>query len=163
MILAMFAIAAPALTGCLESKGNLSAETREVPSPLDQYLPVSLKVHSFTRIGEFETGNYGLEAYIQAIDSWGEPTKAFGDFRFELYEFRPFHQEKKGRQIEMWQVHVEQVTENRNYWHHHTRSYQFLLGMSRRIPVHQKLILRVIFNNPFSERMILEEMIAHGR
>jgi len=147
--------------GCLPTK-KVATGKQDVLPPLDEYLPVTLKVHSFTRIGDFEGEDFGIEAYIQAIDSWGEPTKAFGNFRFELYEFQSFETEKKGNMLDKWEVYISQAEDNRSFWHHHTRSYHFMLRTGQRIPIGTKVILRMIFDSPFSDRIITEKTFHSG-
>lgn len=149
--------------GCVRSKGGISAEKPPVPPPLGQYLPRALKIHSFTQLGNLEDRGFGVEAYAQAIDAWGEPTKAFGNFRFELYEFRRFHHERKGKPVETWDIHIGRPKENRSFWDHHTRSYRFMLGMKRTIAPGRKMVLKVTYADPFVERLSTEAAIVSGR
>ena len=154
-------IAALVTSGCIPlGQGGVSSGGT-VPPPLEQYLPSSLKIHSFTEMRELKNGRFGIDAYIQAVDPWGEPTKAFGNFRMELYEFRKFHHEKKGKPVEAWPpVQISKPGRNQEYWDHHTRSYHFRLGMVNRIPPGRRMVLQVSYQGQFTERLIVENVIV---
>ena len=161
MVIIPICIVMVMVTGCVpEPQGNLAVSTGEIPKPLEQYLPESLKIHPFTKMGELKDGKYGIDAHIQAIDPWGEPTKAFGNFRIELYQFRKFHHEKKGKMVEAWDVRLGSAGENRKRWDHHTRSYHFMLGMMNRLTPGRRMILTISYQDNFTERLTVENTIT---
>ena len=159
----LFAAAlAAGIVGC-RPKGWRGTEPREeVPPPINLLLPRTLDIHPFTQTGTFEEGGSGVHARIQARDAYGDPTKAFGDFRFELYEFRTHHQDHKGARLAQWEVKLSQPEQNLTHWDRHTRSYEFKLGWNQRLPTGRRVILVAVFTSRFTPRISAEREIIAG-
>ncbi len=134
----------------------------EIPPPINLLLPKTMDIHPFTQTGTFDKGGSGLHARIQARDAYGDPTKAFGDFRFELYEFRPLHQNHKGARLGRWEVKLSQPEQNMKHWDRLTRSYKFKLRWDQRLPTGRRVILVAVFTSRFTPRITAEREIIAG-
>jgi len=136
----------------------------EIPEPINYLLPKGISVHSFTRTRTFdEKGNLrGIEVTIKALDAFETETRAFGDFTFELYTYRENHPDPKGPRIAVWEVPLMDADTNFRHWDRTARVYRFRLQWNRPIPVGQRLILEVVLNSPFTERLFAPpyELIA---
>jgi len=91
------------LNGCdwVRWSGGRSSDVTEhvdIPAPINALLPQKIEVHPFTRIGLLsQRGDiHGIDLCVRAVDSYGDATKAFGKFRFELYQFKPASPDPKG-------------------------------------------------------------------
>ncbi|GAG07820.1 unnamed protein product, partial [marine sediment metagenome] len=135
---------------------------QEIPAPINLLLPKTIVVHPFTQTNIFEQGSFGLHVRVQAKDYYGDPTKAFGDFRFELYEFRRQHQGKKGKKITQWEVGISRPKANLLHWDRHTRSYEFKLSIDRPVREGAHMMLVVVFTSRFTSRLVGEREIIAG-
>ena len=151
------------LTGCdIRTKGYDTSTAEEIPSPINLLLPQKIVVHPFTQTNTFEQGEYGLHVRVQAKDPYGDTTKAFGDFRFELYEFRGQHHGKRGKKITQWEVSISRPKANLLHWDRHTRSYEFKLLIGKPIQEGTRLVLVVVFTSRFTPRLVAEREIIAG-
>jgi len=166
------ALAGAGLPGCrnveLPSWASKPPEPSEgsvkVPYPVNLLLPKTISIHPFTGTRSFdETGGIkGIDVRIEAKDAYGDANKAFGTFRFELYEFRPQNPDPKGRLVMTWEEDLTQPEKNLLHWNVH-RTYEFKLLWRRPIPVGQKFVLRAVFSSPFTERLIDERVFVSGQ
>lgn len=143
------------------SRSDMDAAT-PVPPPLDLLLPKTLEIHSFTQTETFEQKQGGVRARVKARDAYGDGTKAFGRFRFAVYQYVPQRQDKRGSKLADWEIDVSQPEQNLVYWDRHTGSYEFKLGWDQRVPAGTKLILEAIFQSEFTPRLIAERDIVAG-
>ncbi len=137
----------------------------EVPEPIDLLLPQEVRLHPFTGTRMFDAagGVSGIDVRVEAIDAYGDASKAFGEFRFELYTFdasRPGH---RGRQMDVWTVSVDDPKDNRAHWNSISHTYQFKLSWRTPIPVGQKFVLRAIFQSRFTDRLFDEREFVSGQ
>jgi hypothetical protein len=141
--------------------GDMDASTA-VPPPIDLLLPKTLEIHSFTQTETFESRQGGIRARVKARDSYGDGTKAFGRFRFALYQCLPQKQNKRGVKLADWEIDVSQPEQNLVYWDRHTGAYEFKLGWDQRIQAGQRLILEAVFQSEFTPRLTAEREIIVG-
>ena len=85
---------------------------QEVPKPIDELLPKKIIIHGWTGTRDFAEhgGIAGLDVRVQAKDGFGDHTKAFGNFRFELYHYTG-GADNKGDRIAVWNQDVLEVTD----------------------------------------------------
>jgi len=165
--------AAAIIAGC--DKGRWPPQTKlrpaeqpegsvKVPHPIDLLLPKSIRIHSFTGTRTFDEagGVKGIDVRVELKDAYGEANKAFGTFRFELYEFRPNNPDPKGRLITTWEENLLEPERNVLHWNIH-RTYEFKLVWEHPIPVGRKFVLRVIFSSPFTKRLFDERVFISGQ
>jgi hypothetical protein len=148
--------------GCqLQPKGDTQPDPLgDIPSPINLLLPRTLEVHPFTQTSAFSSGDTGIHARVQARDAYGDPTKAFGDFRFELYEFRPHAATPRGQRLATWEVSLTNPEQNITHWDRHTASYEFKLGGIPHLPAGRKLVFVAVYTSPYSPRITAERELV---
>jgi len=163
-------LVAAAAGGCgagdwsLRTKAPAVSEPQAVPGPIDLLLPKSIKVHPFTgRTFDEAGGVSGIDVRIQAIDHYGDPTKAFGNFRFEIYQFLPNHLDPKGKRLATWDESLLDPKKNLLHWEKMTQMYDFKLQWDEPIPVGRRLVLLVTFDSPFTDRMTDQREFVSGQ
>ena len=136
------------------TKSPVSREPQEIPQPISLLLPKSVRVHPFTgRTFDEAGGISGIDVRIEAIDAYGDATKAFGSFRFEMYRFMPNSLDPKGDMIATWDEDLLDPTKNLLHWDKTTRLYTFKLQWDQPVPVGRRLVLVATFDSPFTERL----------
>lgn len=138
---------------------------REITGPLSLLLPKKVKIHPFTGTKTFEEhgGVPGIVVRIQLMDSYEDPTKAFGNFRFEIYEFRPHSQNPKGKKIDTWEESLMQPKKNLLHWDKITRAYKFKLRQNHQIVPGQKYVLVAVFSSQYSDRLFADRQFTSGQ
>ena len=161
ILLATFSTLAIISNGCVPGE-DFSFNTPGSKNLLSNYLPRSLKIHANTKMGDINNGKFGIDAFIQTLDPWGDTTKAYGNFRIELYTFQEFHHERKGAPVEMWDIRLGKPKNNQKYWDHHSKSYHFSLGMVNKVSAGRRMILKIYYNDEYTKRLTVENMIISG-
>ena len=135
----------------------------KVPYPISLMLPKSIHIHPFTGTRTFDKagGVRGIEVRVTPRDDYGDPTKAFGTFRFELYEYRSNDAHSRGPRKAYWNVSVADREKNRIHWDV-SLTYKFRLRWDQGIPVGKRFILEVTFTSPYSERLFTERQFVAG-
>jgi len=130
-----------------------------VPDPLNLLLPKRIRIHPFSDVIVGPDGVKQVEVRIEAIDSFGDATKMFGEFRFELYTVKPMSIDPKGRLIETWDVSIMDGRTNLLHWDGITRTYVFKLDWDTPLGGRPPLVIRAVFNSPFTQRFITERTL----
>ncbi len=135
-----------------------------IPQPIALMLPQQIRIHPFTgtRVFQEQGGISGVDVRIEALDAFEDQTKAFGQFRFELYRFQPNSRDPKGQRLATWVEDVEKPAVNRSHWNGLTRTYQFKLGWNESIPVGSKFVLVAVFQSPYTPRLTDERTFIAG-
>ena len=156
---------AATLLGCVDSGGAISGAKVAVPAPISLTLPSQIALHPFTGIRVFDEsgGIRGVDVRIQAMDASGDSTKAFGDYRFELYAFRANSTDPRGAKLATWEVSVADAKTNALHWDNITRAYKFKLQWDQPIPVGQQYVLAAVFSSPFTERLMAQRVFVAGQ
>ena len=137
-----------------------------VPEPIDLLLPESINIHQFTGTRTFdeEGGIRGIDVRVEAFNAFREPTKAFGNFRFEIYTYKVNNPNRRGKLWGIWHVaSMLEAKKNLQYWNRTQQMYEFRLQWDRPIPVGRKFILVGIFTSPFTERLTTERVFTSGQ
>lgn len=147
------------------TKGSDQRVLQPVPEPIDLMLPRDIRIHPFTGMRTFdETGGIkGIDVRIETVDAYGDAAKAFGNFRFEMYEFLPNSIDPKGKRIATWEEALLKSKKNLLHWDKITRTYKFKLQWDKPIPIGKRFVLVVIFSSPFTERMFTERVFVSGQ
>ena len=165
--LAAAALAVASLAACgPEGPGPAPRPGQQpVPPPIDLLLPGSIRIHPFTGTRTFDVkgGVKGIDVRIQALNAYGDATKAFGEFRFELYEFLPNSRDPKGKRLGLWRNDVLEPKVNLLHWDSITRTYSFKLQWYEPVPVGQRFVLAAVFSSPFTERLFDERVFVSGQ
>jgi len=175
MLLAALIAAGPA--GCKGAKFDLKAPwdhpaakkpepaEKRVPEPIHLLLPQAIRIHPFTGTRTFDEagGVKGIDVRIEAIDAYGDATKAFGKFHFALHHYRTGTASPKGRRIATWEEDLLEPRKNLLHWDNITRTYKFKLQWYKPIPVGSRFILVVNFASPFTQRKFAERDFISGQ
>ena len=139
MVSGLVLVGGAAVVGC-EGPGDVV----QVPSPIDKSLPHRVSIHPYTGGPRQldEQGTRGLEVQIAALDAFGDNTKAFGEFRLELFEFRPNVHDPKGRRLAVWEVSVLDAAVNRKHWDKFRQMYEFRLQWDHSVSMGTRLVLK---------------------
>ncbi|MFA6133888.1 MAG: hypothetical protein WC869_07745 [Phycisphaerae bacterium] len=150
------------LCGCA---GSNTPSLTPVPSPINLMLPQSLRIHPFTALRDLEDANgvRGLDVRIEALDAYGDTTRAYGDFRFELYTFRNVSTDPKDVKIAAWDVPMLEAKANLSHWNNITRAYEFKLQWTQPAKPGQKFVLVATFSSPFNQRIFAEYVVVAGQ
>ncbi|MCP4708019.1 MAG: hypothetical protein GY869_05305 [Planctomycetes bacterium] len=106
---------------------------------------------SFTRIAE---GNPqqgetpGIEVFVEVFDQFGDPIKAAGEFRFEIFRYVPAVSDQRGRRYEEQGMQEFDLTEaqiNQQYWDSITLSYRMRLNLPPEATEAKHVVLQVTF------------------
>jgi hypothetical protein len=154
-----------AAIGCRQLEGEAQGPKGPVPYPIILTLPKEIAIHPFTGIRVFDEagGIKGVDVRIQAFDASGDSTKAFGDFRFELYAFRANSLDPRGARLATWEVPVADPKTNALHWDSITRAYKFKLQWEQPIPVGQQYVLAAVFSSAFTERLMAQRVFVAGQ
>lgn len=135
-----------------------SPQRIQAPKPLDELLPVEIRLHEFTNLRPFgeDDNSSVLDVRVYAKDSFGENCRVFGQFRFELYHYKPTSADPKGGRIAVWNADVASPKANRRHWDMH-RSYHFKLKLNRSLPAGSKYVLVATMDSIFTERLTVEK------
>ncbi len=161
--LAAVIAAVSVLAGCTNLQK--SSVQQPVPSPISLLLPCEIRIHPFTGARTFDEagGIKGIDVRIEAVDTYGDSTKAFGDFRFELYAYKLNSSDPKGDRITAWAVSLMEPKDNLMHWDNITRTYEFKLQWDKPIDVGQRFVLVAVFASPFTERLFTERVFISGQ
>jgi len=142
--------------GCQDGArwGGGGGEPVEVDA-LALLLPTKIKLHSFTKIKPLFGSRLpnGVEVWLEPLDRFGDVVKVVGELYFELYSYKPASGDRKGEQIEFWQVRIAGADEQQQYWDRVARMYQFPLGWDYAPPPGEKYVLSATYLSPNGERL----------
>lgn len=151
--------------GCTGTEFGAEPVAQATTGPAAEVLlPQRIRIHPFTGTREFDPngGISGIEARIEAIDAFGDSTKALGEFRFELFRFAAHEADPRGERIGVWVRDLSDVEENRLYWDSLSRTYQFRLAWTEAVPVGQKFVLLTVFASPGQPRLFDQRVFVSG-
>lgn len=113
-------------------------------------------VAPFTKPASFDDDPLpdGISVVLSAVDKQGERIKITGQIVFELYTYRPASADPKGQQLQTWQLGLAGDKDQRTYWNHTTRMYDFPLQVTLDTwPGGSKFVLLARYNNPWNEHL----------
>lgn len=154
-----------ALGGCGGAgRGGSSGISQQVPVPVNLTLPKQVRIHPFTTIRSFDEGGQtqGLDVQIESLDSFGDSTRAFGEFRFELYTYKPNSADPKGKRVAVWTQPLLDPAVNAQHWDRIKRMYEFRLQWDQPIPEGRRYVLLTVFSSPFGPRLFDERVFMAG-
>jgi hypothetical protein len=105
---------------------------------------------SFTKIsgtqGQAESGV--IETFVELSDQFGDPIKALGTCRFEIYQYRPISSDPRGPRCEIdgiQTVDLRDLQVNQKHWDNITRSYRFKIKLPPMSSGADKIVLQATF------------------
>lgn len=162
-ILAMIVAAAIAMIapGCedgvrkFDDFMNPGHQRQTVPYPINQQLPKEIRIHPSIKFKTVDQarGTKAIEVFVEALDSDGDPTKAYGKFIFQLC----IANSKQGA-IATWDkgMDLSAHDKNRMHWDRIKQKYAFRLNFDQQLPPGQQLILIATYNSDFTPRLSAE-------
>jgi len=130
------------------------------------FAPRSLVIGFFTQSKNFDDvpGQDGLEVRLQALDAFGDPTKAVGSYRIEVFQRRTHTGEQRGGRLGHWFVSVLDADANRRYYDPVDRSYVFPLLWDKAIPPGTAVIVQATYYPPggFTQKLFAQRLIRIG-
>jgi len=140
----------------------------EEPSPqwMQMFEPSSIHIGFFTKSRNFDDkkGDDGIEVRVQALDRFGDPTKAVGNWRFEVFNYQYRALERRAGRLCHWFVAMLTPEENERYYDSIDRSYRFPLLWDNPISPGTRVVVQATFYPPggFERKLIAERIIRVG-
>jgi len=107
--------------------------------------PASIRIHpTFTTIKDWSGHGKpdGIEAVLEVQDQFGDPTRAAGAVRFELYNFMAFDpQHRTTHRLAMWTFSLNSKDDQVAHWDTAARGYSFHLDFQKISSKHQYVLL----------------------
>jgi len=106
---------------------------------------------SFTRIVEQNPQrgeSPAIEVFVEVFDQFGDPIKATGQFRFEIFRYLPAVSDPRGRRYEndgMQEFDLTNPEINQQYWDSITLNYRMRLKLPPDANDAKQLVLQVTF------------------
>lgn len=95
------------------------------------FAPVSFRIHpTFTQIKDWSGQKKpdGIEALLEFTDQFGDPTRAAGTVRFELYNYRADDPDHRGQRLAIWTGSMNSRDDQVAHWDAAARGYSFQLA-----------------------------------
>jgi hypothetical protein len=129
--------------------------------------PISFRIHpTFTQIKSWTGGATpdGIDAVIEFQDSFGDPTRASGTVRFELYAFRGSEPLHNGGRIASWSGSLDSRDDQMAHWDPAARGYNFQLTFNRLQKNHAYVLTAQFDRNGtrLFDKLILEPSAKEG-
>ncbi len=89
-----------------------------------------------------------IETCVQLKDQFGDPMKALGVFRFEIFRYQPAVSDPRGKRFDVegvQPVELDKVDKNQQHWDSITRSYRMDLKFPPQAAQAKKIVLQVTF------------------
>ncbi len=124
----------PALgaVGCHSTGPDRIPQERERIEMFSLMLPSEIKIEPFTKVRSFNEDDIpdGILAIVRPMDRFGDPVKAVGLFYFELWEYQPASQERRGQRLEFWERSITRADDVRSHWSR-AQMYEFQLAWTQ--------------------------------
>ena len=98
----------------------------------------------------------GIDAYVELKDPYGDPIKALGQFRFELFKYRPAFSDPRGKRFEDEGIQLVDLTDietNQQQWDSITRSYEMKVKLPSSAAHLKQIVLQVTFTTETEYRL----------
>ncbi len=155
LVMMVGALGSAMLAGCdsfgMDGRGDLVAQEDAVKL----LLPRRIKIEPFTRVKSFDEDEIpdGIEVRLRPLDRFGDPIKIVGALHFELYTYRKAAADRKGEQLQFWQVSISTPQDQRRYWDRTSQMYEFPLAWEGIPPPTDQCVLLVTYESPWTERL----------
>ena len=122
--------------------------------PLDSQTllgPVAIQIHQSSKVmRKAAGGNFdGLVVACEVLDRFGDPVKAVGVMRFEVYSYAPSQPDNKGPRVGFWpEVRVDSLQTIQQHWDSIWGLYRFNLDWDQQLKPGQRFVLEVTLTTP---------------
>ena len=125
--------------------------------------PVKIKIHHISSVERKESGGK-FDGFVVACgikDFLGDPVKALGVMRFEVYAYARSEPGNKGSRVGFWpNVNIGSVEAIDQHWNSVFGHYRFKLKWQRKVEVKERFVLEATLTTPegkqLSDRRVLE-------
>lgn len=145
--------------GCQRGSVSQTGDGPTAEELVKFYSPRSIQVLPFTKPRSFDADDIpdGLAVSLRPLDAAGDPVKAYGNFMFELYSYRPASTDHRGQLLQTWNQQINNLEDQKKFWERVTATYEFQLSWEGSpIPPQQRYILAASYQAPGSERLFAE-------
>jgi hypothetical protein len=146
--------------GCQNSstrQGNwLTGEKGLSPEEqLQLLLPTRIEILPFTKPKSWDNDPIpdGIEVVLRPLDTFGDQTKAVGQYRFELYVFQNANSNPRGKRIGFWEEDLSTKASQYKHWDRITRTYRFRLAWTEEKVKPGRYVLDVTYTPPTGDRL----------
>ncbi len=123
--------------------------------------PVGVRVYPSTRFISVE-GEPTLEAWIELYDEMGDPVKASGTFRLDLYRSDHPDRPDPEERLAGWVVEVFSLEDQQRYYDPITQAYLFRLKLDSEDAARIPTVLRVTLTTLKDTRMQTQELLRES-
>lgn len=131
------------------------------------FQPAEIHISFFTQSRDFDDkkGDDGIEIRVQPLDQFGDPTKAVGNWRFEVFKYRERSLERRSERLCHWYVQMTTPEQSQRYYDSIDRSYRFPLLWDTPIAPKTRVLIQATFYPPggHEKKLIAEYVIRIGR
>jgi len=118
--------------------------------------PVVIKIHHSSAVLRKSAGADfdGLTVACEAKDRFGDPVKALGIMRFELYSYARSQPANKGPRVGFWPgVHIDSLGAIQQYWDAVWGLYRFNLTWDRQVKPGERFVLEATLTTPEGQQL----------
>ena len=140
--------------------------TPAIPHPISLLLPKRIDIHPFTRTRPAEPEDQAtgiIDVRVQLLDSFGDPVKGFGVFRFTLFDYRVAGADRRGRQLVIWEEDLSRPNRSLLHWDPISNAYKFNLKWGQRLADGQRYVLEAYFVSPYTDQLFDEQAFVAGQ
>jgi len=141
--------------------GCQSAKFSRTQSEEQMFGPSSMRIHpAFTQVKNWSGDSKmdGIEVVLEMQDQFGEPTRAAGTLRFELWTYREAADERRGTQLaHPWIFGLNTRSEQNAHWNPVERGYTFQLPFDK-ISGERRYVLTAQLDRP--EGRLFDQLIV---
>ena len=90
----------------------------------------------------------GIDVAVELLDQFGDPIKAVGKFRFEIFRYQGAFNDVRGRRFEqngIQEIDLTSADLNNKHWDRITRNYRFHLNVPELQTQQGRIVLQVTF------------------
>ncbi len=141
------------LAGCIWKGGERVGDLSNLDiSSVWKIEPVRIRVYPSTRFIATDEQSI-LEARVELIDEMGDPIKATGLLRLELFARHMAGDPGIGRRLYVWDASILTLEEQRSYYDSITRTYLLRLKLDDEATARRDTILDVTFTSTEGQRL----------
>src|SRR5438552_9990647 len=151
-------ILAPVLS--LAASGCQPSGYARTPADAEMFGAQAVRIHpTFTRAKDWNGDGKpdGVEAVLELQDGFGEPTRATGRAMFEVYQYRPYHPDPRGKRVaQVWSWPVTTRQEQVEHWSRALRAYTFKIPYD---PGNHTVVLAATFDLNGGKPRLFDQII----
>jgi hypothetical protein len=133
------------------------------PAWAAMFAPKTIAIGVFTKSKSFsgQEGDEGLEVHLHTLDQFGDPTKAVGWYRVEVFAYRTASTDKRGERLGHWIVKVLDADSQRKYYDRVDRCYVFPLLWEKGVEPGKAVVVQATYYPPggFEKKLFAQRII----